>query len=382
MSSCAVIIVAAGTGQRFGDKLPKQYHLLNDKMILQYSLAAFAAHPLVSSVTCVINPDYRDLYDECAKDLNLREPVCGGKSRQESVLAGLTSIEDLNPDIVLIHDGARPFVSYELIERIITSLDDNKAVIPALPVSETLKRSHYGFISETVSRENLYSAQTPQGFDFKAIFHAHQQTNDQEFTDDAVIAEKAGIKVAIIEGDYKNIKITSKDDLLKANNFFAKTPEIKTGFGFDVHSFGTGKNLYLCGVEIPHSKGLLGHSDADVALHAITDALLGAIGAGDIGLHFPPSDNRWRGASSDIFLKKAIALINGLGGKINNIDVTIICERPKITPYRHLMTVRLSELTNVPQKNINIKGTTTEKLGFTGREEGIAAQAVATISII
>ena len=293
---------------------------------------------------------------------------------------GLESLVDLNPDVVLIHDGARPMIDAGTISRVITALDTHSGVIPALPVADTLKRGQDGIITDTVNRAGLWRAQTPQGFVFKEILEAHRAAAaGPELTDDAMVLEQAGHKVALVAGTEENVKITTFDDLARVSTRQNSQGDFCTGNGFDVHCFEEGDGVWLCGVRVPHSHGLKGHSDADVALHALTDAILGAIAAGDIGHHFPPSDNRWRGMESHVFLTHAVNLVQGLGGRITHVDVTIICERPKVGPYRPAMQDRLAELLRLNAGRISVKATTTEGLGFTGRQEGIAAQATATV---
>lgn len=380
MVKCAVIIVAAGRGHRFCSDMPKQYCDLGGRMILSHTLAAFCAHPLVHSVTTVIHPDDVELFKRAAKGLFKATYVFGGKERQDSVRLGLQSLKDENPDVVLIHDAARPFVSFDLINRVIAACAD-KGAIPALPVVDTLKFAGEGnLIQKTVDRKGLWRVQTPQGFPFAQILKAHEQAAGKALTDDAAVAESAGMSVVLIDGDEDNFKITTAADLTRAQKILnAETPECRTGLGFDVHAFAQGDGVWLCGVKIPHGKKLEGHSDADVALHALTDAILGAIGAGDIGVHFPPSDNRWKGKESSFFLKYAVALVKARGGRLVNVDLTVICEEPKVNKFRLEIVQSLSEMLELPAERIGFKGTTTEKLGFTGRKEGIAAQAVATV---
>ncbi|MGD9638435.1 MAG: bifunctional 2-C-methyl-D-erythritol 4-phosphate cytidylyltransferase/2-C-methyl-D-erythritol 2,4-cyclodiphosphate synthase [Alphaproteobacteria bacterium] len=378
---CIALIVAAGKGHRFGNELPKQYHQLGNKMVLAQSLGIFANHYLVDGVAAVINFDDMPFYEIAAQGLNLLPPIKGGKTRQDSVRLGLEAIKEQQPDIVLIHDGARPFISYDLITNTIEALNDYDGVIPAIPVKDTLKKVQNNIITQTVDRNELWRAQTPQGFNFEKIRTAHLKAQNLELTDDAAVFEYSGLDVLIINGDEGNEKITLKEDLEKFNIGKENSRDTKIGSGFDVHQICNDKKMYLCGVEIDCPFGLKGHSDADVALHALADALFGAVGAGDIGLHFPPSDDKWQGAASEIFVKKAVATISAMGGTINNIDLTIICEKPKISNYRLAMLKKLSEITGLSPSNISLKATTTEKLGFTGRGEGIAAQAVAAIKI-
>ena len=379
MAKCAVLVVAAGRGRRFGGDIPKQYLDLGGRSVLRHSLAAFASHPRIRWVRAVIHPDDRDLYDSSAHGLNLLSPVHGGDTRQDSVRFGLESLTELNPDLVLIHDGARPMIDAGTVSRVIEALETHPGAIPALPVADTLKRGQDGLIAQTVERANLWRAQTPQGFVFQSILAAHRQTAGRELTDDAAVLEHAGGKVALVMGTEENLKITTLADLARASSKASGGGDFRTGNGFDVHAFEDGDGVWLCGVRVPHDRGLKGHSDADVALHALTDAILGAIAAGDIGHHFPPSDARWKGCESHVFLRHAVNLAHGLGGRISHVDVTIVCERPKIGPYRPHMQSRLAELLQINESRISVKATTTEGLGFTGRQEGIAAQATATV---
>jgi 2-C-methyl-D-erythritol 4-phosphate cytidylyltransferase/2-C-methyl-D-erythritol 2,4-cyclodiphosphate synthase len=382
MVKCAVLVVAAGRGHRFGEDLPKQYNMLGKRPVLRHCLAEFVANPNINYVRTVIHPDDRILYETAAKSLNVLPPVNGGKTRQDSVRLGLESLKEYNPDIVLIHDGARPFVNSDVINNVLIALEESKAVIPAIAVCDTLKKADINkTITDTVDRSHLYRAQTPQGFDFKTIMSAHEKAKGLELTDDAAVIENFGLKVKICQGAENNIKITTKQDLFNSEKSLQNGGEILVGSGFDVHQLIEGNEITLCGIKIPHNKTLKGHSDADVVLHAITDAILGAISAGDIGAHFPPSDNKWKGASSDIFLKYARELVEAKGGYINNIDVTVMCEEPKIGKYRLRMMQKVSEILELSQSKISIKATTTEKLGFTGRSEGIAASAIATVKI-
>lgn len=379
MGGTVALIVAAGRGRRFGGDLPKQYHDLAGRMVLRHTLAAFATNPQVNAVRAVIHPDDRQLYDIAATGLPVLDPVDGGASRQDSVRFGLESLEALAPDRVLIHDAARPFVDAGTISRVIAALGEQDAVLPVVPVADTLKRGQDGLVIDTVSRDGLFRAQTPQGFRFERILAAHRATAGQELTDDAAVAERAGMRVALVAGAEDNVKITTAADLERARRLFEGAGEIRTGSGYDVHRFSEGDGTWLCGIKVPHEFGLLGHSDADVGLHALTDALLGAIAAGDIGHHFPPSDPRWKGAPSHLFLAHAATLIAARGGRIVNVDVTLICERPKVGPHRPAMTTRLAEILGIDQGRISVKATTTEELGFTGRREGIAAQATASV---
>ena len=380
MVKCVALVVAAGRGRRFGGDVPKQYLDLAGRPVLRHSLAAYATNPQVDAIRTVIHPDDRQLFDAAAAGLGVLDPVDGGNSRQDSVRLGLESIAGLSPDIVLIHDGARPFIDAGTIGRVIAALERHSGVIPAVPVADTLKREGAGgLIDGTVDRAGLWRAQTPQGFRFPEILAAHRAVVGEELTDDAAVLERAGMAVALVMGDESNVKITTSSDLERARRAFDGPGDFRSGSGIDVHRFKAGSGLWLCGVQVPHDAALEGHSDADVALHAITDALLGTIAAGDIGHHFPPSDPRWKGAASHQFLSHAARLVAGLGGRIVNVDVTIICERPKVGPHRAAMQVRLAEILGLRQDRVSVKATTTEKLGFTGRGEGIAAQATTTV---
>ena len=372
------MVVGAGEGQRFGGELPKQYHLLAGVAVMRRSLKAFMDHPDVSVVQAVIHPNHHELYDAAVQGLALPVPVDGGATRQGSVLNGLESLNADEPSTVLIHDAARPLVDPGIISRVLAALQTSPGAIPALAVADTLKRSDGQFVETTVDRQGLWRAQTPQGFHYQNILAAHRQADGDELTDDAAVAERAGLAVAIVEGSEDNVKVTRTGDMVRAERILG-AGETRTGLGFDVHRFGLGDHVMLCGVKVPHEFGLEGHSDADVGLHAVTDALLGAIGEGDIGTHFPPSDPQWKGTESDIFLRHAGDMIAGMGGRISNIDVTLICEQPKIGPHRAAMIKRMAEILRITEHRISIKATTTERLGFTGRGEGIAAQAAATV---
>lgn len=381
MKSIYAIIVAAGRGRRFGGDLPKQYCALGTDPVLRHTVRVFLDHPKIAGVRVLIHPDDQGLYESTVAGLDLLSPAFGGQTRQESVCKGLESLGDLNPDLVLIHDAARPFISYDVIDRVIEATSLAIGVIPAVKVADTIKREVDGLCGETVDRSDLWRAQTPQGFMFEDIFSAHEQLKGQELTDDAALMEAVGKSVKFVEGDEDNFKITTQSDLAKAQRMIERMTEFRTGSGFDVHRFCDGDHVTLCGIKVPHGFGLAGHSDADVALHALTDAILGAIAEGDIGSHFPPSDNQWKGASSDRFLKKACELVAEKGGALVNVDLTIICERPKIGPHREAMRQKIAEITGISLDRVSVKGTTTEKLGFTGRSEGIAAQAVASVKI-
>jgi 2-C-methyl-D-erythritol 4-phosphate cytidylyltransferase/2-C-methyl-D-erythritol 2,4-cyclodiphosphate synthase len=380
MGATVALVVGAGEGLRFGGGVPKQYRQCAGHAVMWRSLSAFLNHPEVASVQAVIHPSHHDLYDEAVRGLSLPAPVDGGATRQESVARGLESLVAEAPSRVLIHDAARPLVDHGVISRVLAALETSPGAVPALAVADTLKRSDGAFIETTVDRQGLWRAQTPQGFRFEDILSAHRQAGGEELTDDAAVAERAGLAVAIVEGAEDNFKVTRTGDLIRAERALG-FGEIRTGMGFDVHRFGPGDHVMICGVSIAHDFGLEGHSDADVGLHAITDALLGAIGAGDIGSHFPPSDPQWKNADSEVFLRHAGELLGAKGGRISNIDVTLVCERPKIGPHREAMAGRVAEILGLAAGRVSVKATTTEGLGFTGRGEGIVAQAVATVRL-
>jgi len=382
MTATCALIVAAGRGTRFGGDLPKQYLPLGGATVLRHAVNAFAAHPRIAGVLVAIRPEDRALFDRAVAGLSVLPPVPGGAERQDSVRLGLEALAVHKPERVLIHDGARPFPDAALIDRVIDGLDRASAAIPALPLGDTIKRVADGQVLETIDRAQLWRAQTPQGFHFGEILAAHRQMAGRMLTDDAAVAEAAGIAPLIVAGSEENLKVTTAEDLATAERLLAaRQADVRVGQGFDVHPFGPGDHVMVCGVAIPHEVAPVGHSDADVGLHALTDAVLGAIGAGDIGMHFPPSDPRWRGASSDRFLAYAATLVRQRGGSIAAVDVTIICERPKIAPYRDRMIERVAEILEISPDRVSVKATTTERLGFTGRGEGIAAQAVATVRL-
>ncbi|MEJ0025645.1 MAG: bifunctional 2-C-methyl-D-erythritol 4-phosphate cytidylyltransferase/2-C-methyl-D-erythritol 2,4-cyclodiphosphate synthase [Rhizomicrobium sp.] len=382
MSGIAVLIVAAGRGERAGGPVPKQYAPLLGKPILRRSIEAFARHPKVTAIQVAIGPDQDRAYAEAVDGLDLLAPIVGGATRQESVRRGLEALSSALPDIVLIHDAARPLVSKEVIDGVIAALESGSdGAVPLLAVADTLKRSDDGKWT-TVSREGLHRAQTPQGFKFTKILRAHRHYAAQEVTDDMALAELAGLHIAAVAGEDANMKVTEpKDFALAEMHLRARLGESRTGMGYDVHRFTAGDHVWLCGVKVPHDHGLEGHSDADAGLHALTDAVLGAIGEGDIGQHFPPSDERWRGAPSWKFLAHAASLVTARGGAISHCDVTIICERPKVGPHREAMRARIAEILKLDVSRVSVKATTTEGLGFEGRREGLAAQAVATVRL-
>ncbi len=391
------LIVAAGRGHRFGGSTPKQYCDIGGEPVLRRSVRVFLDHPQISRIWVVIHPDDRNLWAECLGDLDLPAPIEGGAQRQDSVRHGLEAITKDPPDYVLIHDAARPFVTAKTIGAVIDALATTPAALAATPLTDTLKKGVEQLCVETVSRDDLWRAQTPQGFHFPTILELHRQATGDQATDDAALAEHAQLPITLVPGGEDNIKVTTADDLERVRRYGtedrsapmssrfippASTPwETRIGTGFDVHAFGPGDHVILCGITIPHTQSLTGHSDADVCLHALTDAVLGAIGAGDIGYHFPPSEPRWKDVSSDHFLTHAVRLVKDIGGHIINADITLICETPKLTPHRAAMITRVAEILEVTQDRVGMKATTTEQLGFTGRGEGIAAQAVASVCV-
>jgi 2-C-methyl-D-erythritol 4-phosphate cytidylyltransferase/2-C-methyl-D-erythritol 2,4-cyclodiphosphate synthase len=381
MARTVALVVAAGRGSRFGGDLPKQWQDLAGQPVLRRSLGAFAAHPDIAEVRVVIHPDDAARYQAAAAGLLLKPAIMGGASRQESVRLGLEGLALDPPERVLIHDGARPFVDQGTIDRVLAALAQRPAAIPALPLHDSLKRGHGGVITGSVPRDGLYRAQTPQGFHFQPILAAHQAAAGRDFTDDAALFEEAGGEVALVAGDEGNVKITTPADLKQAARRLEQPGELRVASGFDVHRLIAGDHVMLCNIRIPHDRGLEGHSDADVALHALTDALLGCIAAGDIGRHFPPSDPRWQGADSARFLSYVVALAMAAGGRILHVDLTLLCEAPKIAPHRAAMVARLAELLDLPHGRVSVKATTSEGLGFTGRGEGIAAHATATLML-
>ncbi len=388
------LIVAAGRGSRAApgsaNAAPKQYVPLLGKAVLQHAIDRFAAIPEISNILVVIHPDDHDLYEKnIASNSKLLPSVNGADTRQGSVLAGLHALDAFAPDVVLIHDAARPFVPDSLVRRVLTALKDDPAAVPAIPIADTMRRNEQGFAGAAIPREHVSAIQTPQGFVYRDIFAAHKQAiadGKLDLTDDSEVAAHAGMPVRIVDGDRDNIKITTPADFQSIRRLLdyeenRQAMNVRTGTGFDVHKFTDGAHVTLCGIKIPHSRGLSGHSDADVGLHALTDAILGAIGAGDIGSHFPPSDPQWKNADSVLFLAHANKLVLEKGGHINHLDVTLICEEPKIDPHRDAMRHRIADIMAMPVSRVSVKATTSEGLGFTGRREGIAAQAIATIAL-
>ncbi|RWX65077.1 bifunctional 2-C-methyl-D-erythritol 4-phosphate cytidylyltransferase/2-C-methyl-D-erythritol 2,4-cyclodiphosphate synthase [Mesorhizobium sp. M4B.F.Ca.ET.089.01.1.1] len=385
----AVVIVAAGRGARAGQANgPKQYQRIGGRAVIAHTLETFLAHPRTGPVIVAIHADDGELFRNAAGASADRVlAVTGGDSRQASVRLGLLALRDSAPGRVLVHDAVRPFVDATLIDRTIDAIGERQGALPALPVADTLKReSAAGMIEETVSRNGLHAAQTPQGFPFWPLLAAHEKAHHlgkADFTDDAAIAEWAHIPVKLVPGSPDNIKLTWARDIAMADQRLSgerpRFPDIRTGNGYDVHAFEPGDHVTLCGVAIPHDRKLSGHSDADVGLHALTDALLATCGAGDIGTHFPPSDPQWKGAASKIFVEHAAKLVRGRGGRIANADITLICEAPRVGPHREAMTAALAGNAEHSGERISIKATTNEKLGFVGRQEGIAAIATASV---
>ena len=370
----AAIIVAAGRGARAGGPLPKQWQTLRGKPVIAYTIATMAAQ--VDLVVVVIHPDDQPHWDQL--EIGVDHVVFGDTTRSGSVRNGLNALIKNAPDYVLIHDAARPLVTADTIHAVITALGSHQGAAPALAVTDALWTGHDGLVNGTRDRDGLYRAQTPQGFRYGAIMAAYA-SHVGPAADDVAVARATGMDVAIVAGDPANLKITNQHDFLHANNLLGSTMDVRCGNGYDVHRFGDGDHVWLCGVQIPHGRGLQGHSDADVGMHAVTDAIYGAIGMGDIGQHFPPSDPQWKGASSHIFLTHAVQVARTRGFSISNVDCTLVCEYPKIGPHQPAMKAALAQIIGIPADRISVKATTSERLGFTGREEGIAALATVTL---
>jgi 2-C-methyl-D-erythritol 4-phosphate cytidylyltransferase/2-C-methyl-D-erythritol 2,4-cyclodiphosphate synthase len=386
MAGIAAVIVAAGTGARVGGNVPKQFRAIGGESLLRRSLLMFVEHPQVDLVQPVVRQEDVDLYRQHAVRLDVLPPVFGGVSRQASVHAGLDAIAERKPGIVLIHDAARPFATAGLLSRAITAVKQTGAAIPALPVTDTVKTVDAdGHVDKTIDRTILRLVQTPQAFTFAALLEAHRRAQAQgrdDFTDDAALAEWAGLKVSTFAGEPSNIKITNEADFARAEMIaFGALGDVRTGTGIDVHAFAPGDHVTIGGIRIAHDRSLTGHSDADVGLHALVDAILGALADGDIGAHFPPSDPQWRNASSDRFFAFAVERVKARGGRIAHLDLTIVCEEPKIGPHRNAMRGNIAKLAGIVLDRVALKATTSEKLGFTGRGEGIAAYATATIRL-
>src|ERR1700680_1500849 len=386
IEGAAALLVAAGRVLRAGSGGPKQYRSIGGQSVILRAMQPFCRHPQVFAVQPVLNPDDTAVFNEAVSALSHEPPAIGGATRQASVHAGLEALASQKPDVVLIHDAARPFVSAALISRAIEAAGRTGAAVPAIPVTDTIKLiDSGGNVEAPPERARLRVAQTPQAFRFDAILDAHRRAardGRSDFTDDAALAEWAGLTVATFEGDPANMKLTTPEDFIREEaRLGAMLGDVRTGSGYDVHAFGDGDHLMICGIRVPHSRGFLAHSDGDVGLHALVDAILGALADGDIGSHFPPSDMKWKGAASDKFLNYAIERVTARGGRIANLEVTLICERPKIGPLRDVMRARIAEITGLDIARVAVKATTSERLEFTGREEGIAAMASATIRL-
>lgn len=383
------LLVAAGLGSRMGSDMPKPYLQLGETSVLRRAVMAFLGHKAIDGVRVVIRREHHAYYKKAIEGLSLFPCVIGGASRQESVRLGLESLEHRRPERVLVHDVARPLAGEALISRVVRALDAHPAAIPALPLTDTVKRVKGRAAMETLPREQLVTVQTPQGFHFAPLLAAHRRFAGLDLPDDAAVMERAGENVLIVDGERDNIKITRQEDIRHMQSLLAIDSETRTGIGYDVHGLKahdpdtpvTQQTIKLCGIKIPSAYFLAGHSDADVGLHALVDAILGAIGAGDIGMHFPPDDRKWQGAESGRFLMHAYELLHGKGGELVHLDVTLICERPRIADYRQAMIDHIAQMLKISPDRVSVKATTTEKLGFTGRGEGIAAQAVATVRL-
>ena len=372
------IIVAAGKGERAGGPVPKQYAMVGGKSLLAHAVTAFSSHQSIDQIIVVIGEGQSDLAREALGEVSGHRIITGGAERQDSVAAGIAAAGDA--DILMIHDAARPFLPHTVIDRLIEALGTSDSAVPAIPVADTLSRGNQ-HLGDVVDRTKLYRIQTPQACRAEAIKTAHRQWRGPVATDDAQMARAAGYDVALVAGDIMLEKVTTPQDFAEAERRISARLISRSAMGFDVHQLASGEELWLGGVKIEHDKGLVGHSDADVALHALTDALLGALGDGDIGTHFPPSDPQWRGARSRRFVEHAAQLVSTAGGIIDYVDLTLICEAPKIGPHKDAMRAAISDMLGISIRKVSVKATTTERLGFTGRGEGIAAQAIATIRL-
>lgn len=386
MAGVAAVLVAAGRGTRAGGELPKQFRSIGGEIMLDRALATLAEHPDIGAVQPVIHQEDETRYRAIATREHVLPPVFGGATRQASVRAGLEALTARSPDIVLIHDAARPFASASLIGRAIAAVAHTGGAVPALTVSDTVKSVNAaGVIERTLDRAALRLIQTPQAFAFVPLLDAHRKAaaaGRKDFTDDAALAEWAGLTVSVFEGESGNVKITNPEDFARAEKErLGALDDVRTGTGIDVHAFGPGDHVWLGGVKIPHAQALTGHSDADVVLHALVDAVLGALADGDIGSHFPPSDPKWKGAASDQFVAFAVGRVKARGGRIAHLDITVVCEAPRIGPYRDVMREKIAALSGLPLSRVAVKATTSEQLGFTGRREGILALATATVRL-
>jgi 2-C-methyl-D-erythritol 4-phosphate cytidylyltransferase/2-C-methyl-D-erythritol 2,4-cyclodiphosphate synthase len=382
----AAVVVAGGRGTRVGGDVPKQYRCVGGMAVIRRTLMAFTAHPDIDAVQPVIHPDDESRFAAAAAGLSVLRPTHGGTTRQASVHAGLEALADRAPDIVLVHDAARPFASAALLDRAIAA-GRTGAAIPGLAVSDTVKAvDAAGRVVETLDRGRLRTVQTPQAFVYPALLAAHRKAaaaGRDDFTDDAALAEWAGMSVAVFEGEAGNVKLTTQDDFRRAEaELLAALGDVRVGSGYDVHAFAeTGDHVWLGGVKIPHSRGVVGHSDADVALHALVDAILGALADGDIGVHFPPSDPQWRGASSDRFVAFAVERVRARGGRIAHVDITVVAEAPRLGPHRDAIRARVAEIVGLTPDRVGLQATTSERMGFIGRAEGLVAYATATVRL-
>ena len=375
LMTVTALIVAAGSGSRMGGEIPKQFRLLAGKAVLTHAVDALASHPAIDAVRVVIGGDQQELTRQALVGRSVGELIIGGAERADSVRAGLGAIE---ADVILVHDAARPFCPPDVVDRLLEALDGAEGAIPALPVPDTLARTD-GLLGKAVDRAGLVRVQTPQAFRYRSLVDAYSQWSGPSPTDESTVLRAAGRDVAVVAGDPMLEKLTTAADWQRAEAMLRSRLVSRTGLGFDVHAFAGDGPIMMGGISIPHDRGLAGHSDADVVLHSITDALLGAAGLGDIGQHFPPSDPQWKGADSSIFLAHAAKLVREAGGIIDFVDCTVICEAPKVGPHREAIRSRVAEILGLPISLVSIKATTTERLGFAGRREGIAAQALATI---
>jgi 2-C-methyl-D-erythritol 4-phosphate cytidylyltransferase / 2-C-methyl-D-erythritol 2,4-cyclodiphosphate synthase len=386
MMRTAAIVVAAGRGERAGGMQPKQYRTLLGEPVLKRALRTFALHPAIDAVQAVIDPAESESFRGAIRELpKCLAPAAGGSTRQRSVRAGLEALAELKPSIVLVHDAARPLASAALVDRALAAVEATGAAVPVIALSDTVKRvDKTGTVISTLDRNELRAVQTPQAFFFAPFIEAHRRASKagfDDFPDDAALAEWAGIPVATFAGEAGNLKLTTADDFVRAEAIADAVTDVRTGTGFDVHAFGPGGRVMLGGVAIPHDKGLIGHSDADVLLHALTDAVLGALGEADIGHHFPPAQEEWRGAASDQFLAFAASRVRARGGRIAHLDATVLCETPKLAPHRDAIRARIAAIAGIEISRVSVKATTTEGLGFIGRKEGIAAMATATLRL-
>ncbi len=383
----AAVVVAAGRGHRAGGEMPKQYREIAGEPVIRPTLNAFLGHPQIGTVQAVIHRDDAGAFQAATTGLkDLLPPAWGGATRQASVRAGLEALRAAAPDLVLIHDAARPFLSAALITRAIDAAREHGAAVPAIVIADTVKKiDEHELITETLDRNRLRTVQTPQAFTYDLIVESHRRAavaGRYDFTDDAALVEWAGHRVRVFAGEPGNVKLTTNDDFVRAEALrVAALADVRTGNGFDVHAFADGDHVMLGGVRIPCARGVTGHSDADVALHALVDAILGALAEGDIGQHFPPSDPQWKGAPSEKFLAFACERVRARGGLIAHLDVTIVCEGPRVSPHRDAIRARIADIAGVPIGRVAIKATTSEKMGFTGRGEGLVAMATATVRL-